>query len=126
MPVKLGIVGTGYFGRKHLESLSRIPEIEIVGFIDSDEHTAIRTARDFKIARFLSAEALINSVDALDIVTPSNSHFLYAASAIKQFKHVFIEKPMVVKLSEAKQIMELSKEAGVFVQVGHIERYNPA
>ena len=69
---------------------------------------------------------MIDAVDAVDIVTPTIAHFKCATQAIKKSKHVFIEKPVTTTIEEAKTLMELSKEANVQVQVGHVERFNPA
>jgi predicted dehydrogenase len=71
-------------------------------------------------------QSLIDSVDVVDIVTPTSSHFECAATAIRNFKHVFIEKPVTTNLEEAKVLIKLANEAGIKAQVGHVERFNPA
>jgi predicted dehydrogenase len=71
-------------------------------------------------------QSLIDSCDVVDIVTPTISHFECAATAIRNFKHVFIEKPVTTTLEEAKVLIKLANEAGIKAQVGHVERFNPA
>ena len=78
------------------------------------------------IKYFESRDELINSVDAVDIVTPTIAHYESAAFALRNFKHVFIEKPIVTTLSEASALVNLRREANVKIQVGHVERFNPA
>ena len=82
--------------------------------------------KEFGITRFLSLDELIDSVDVVDIVTPTISHFECASMALRKFRHVFIEKPIVTTLEEAKEMIKIAGEANVKVQVGHVERFNPA
>jgi predicted dehydrogenase len=124
--IKVGVIGTGNFGRKHIECLSRIPEFDLVGFFDINDEVASGIKSVFGLKQFNSAEDLMDAADAVDIVTPTSSHYEYAAIALKKFKHVFIEKPLVSNLSEARQLIDIAHEAGVMAQVGHIERFNPA
>ena len=81
---------------------------------------------EFGLKSFESIEALIEAVDVVDIVTPTVSHFECASEAIRKSKHVFIEKPIVTTPEEALELIELASEADVKVQVGHVERFNPA
>lgn len=124
--LKIGVVGVGHLGKIHLKCLQQISGFEIVGFFDVDEEACRSVAAEFKVRRFDSAEELIENIDVLDIVTPTHSHFLYASSAIRKFKHVFIEKPIVSTPEEARVLLNLAQEANVKVQVGHVERFNPA
>lgn len=96
------------------------------GFYDPNPEVARTVAEKFGIQQFNSVEDLIASSDAVDIVTPTLSHFDCAKQAIKSTKHVFIEKPITNTVEEAKQLIALTREAGVKVQVGHVERFNPA
>jgi predicted dehydrogenase len=97
-----------------------------VGFFDTDNENANKVENEFNIKRFHDLSELIDLVDVVDIVTPTVSHFSCASQAMKKFKHVFIEKPLVTTIEEAKELIALSNEANVKVQVGHVERFNPA
>lgn len=80
----------------------------------------------YNIPAFENFEELLEKVDVIDIVTPTVSHFEYAKKSLEAKKHVFIEKPIVTTLEEAKELMKISKNAGVQIQIGHVERFNPA
>ncbi|MDF1672429.1 MAG: Gfo/Idh/MocA family oxidoreductase [Vicingaceae bacterium] len=124
--LKIGVIGAGTLGKTHISLLKEIKEFELVGFYDADENYKQEVSELLKVKSFDSVEELINLVDVVDIVKPSISHFDYAVNAIKQSKHVFIEKPVTDTVEEAKQLLELAEEANVKVQVGHVERFNPA
>jgi len=99
---------------------------ELTGIYDPDVAKAEEAAALYETKVFPEMELLISSVDVVDIVTPTLAHFTCAMAAMKQFKHVFIEKPITHTLEEGKQLIRLAKEAGVQAQVGHVERFNPA
>lgn len=124
--LKIGVIGAGTLGKTHISLLKEIKEFELVGFYDADENYKQEVSELLKVKSFDSVEELISLVDVVDIVKPSISHFDYAVNAIKQSKHVFIEKPVTDTVEEAKQLLELAEEANVKVQVGHVERFNPA
>lgn len=124
--IKIGLLGIGHLGKIHLKLLKEINKYEIVGFYDVDTEAATLVAKEFGIRRFETMEALIEESDALDIVTPTLSHYDCASKGIKKSKHVFIEKPITNTIEEAKSLIGLCKEANVKVQVGHVERFNPA
>jgi len=124
--LKVGVIGAGNLGRTHLELLKGINDFELVGFYDSDEIYKDSVSSALNVKSFGNVDELIGMVDVVDIVKPSISHFDYAVNSIKQSKHVFIEKPVTNTVDEAKQLLELAEEANVKVQVGHVERFNPA
>jgi len=124
--IRIGVLGAGHLGKIHIKLLKEIERFELVGFYDQDSLTAIKVENDFGVKYFSDMEQLIASCDAIDIVTPTMSHFDCAYLALKQTKHIFIEKPMTASMSEAYKLLELIKEAGVKAQIGHVERFNPA
>jgi predicted dehydrogenase len=124
--VNIGVLGTGHLGKIHLRQLREIKGFTITGFYDPDDTNARLVEEEFGIPRFTDADELIHASDALDIVTPTVHHYEYAARAMKSSRHVFIEKPVAHTLSEAKKLVELAQEANVKVQIGHVERFNPA
>jgi predicted dehydrogenase len=124
--IKVGIIGAGHLGKIHIKCIKEIPEFTLVGFYDTDEANAQSVSNEFGIRFFNSIDELIDAVDVVDIVTPTIAHFESASYALKQFKHVFIEKPIVTTLEEAQKLIEIANEANVKVQVGHVERFNPA
>ncbi len=124
--IKIGVLGVGHLGKIHVNCIKQIKEYELVGFYDPDDANAKKVSEEYQINCFEDVETLIKAVDVVDIVTPTLSHFDCAAMALKLFKHVFIEKPIVTTPDEARRLIELAAEANVKVQVGHVERFNPA
>ncbi len=124
--LKLGVFGVGHLGKFHLNNWKQIPDVEIVGFFDPNNDNAKAVEAEYGIKRFMDEEALIKASDMIDVVTPTHLHFPVCEMAIKMGKHVFVEKPMANTIEEGKAIMEMVKEAGVKLQVGHVERFNPA
>ncbi len=125
--LKVGVFGAGHLGKIHIRLLKELSDkYEFVGFYDPSDVAAAQVIEQYDIARFDSPEALLDAVDVIDIVTPTITHFELASKAIKRSKHVFIEKPVTETYEEAQQLIRLAEEAGVKVQVGHVERFNPA
>jgi len=124
--LKIGVIGAGKLGQMHIKILKEITAFELVGFFDPNGVDKVLISKKYKVKVFDSVEELMSLVDVVDIAKPSISHFDFAVMAIKLSKHVFIEKPVTKTLEEAKQLLELSEEANVKVQVGHVERFNPA
>ncbi len=124
--VRIGVFGVGHLGRIHVKLLQEIPGYEIIGFYDPDDKNAERAISEFGIKRFDSGKKLIESCDALDIVSPTITHYQIAHDAIKKFKHIFIEKPLSSNLDEARDLVSLVDEARIKAMVGHVERFNPA
>lgn len=124
--LKVGVFGTGHLGKFHLNNWKEIRGTEIVGFFDPNEQTASEVASQYRLKRFTREEDLIEAVDAVDIVAPTNFHFGICEKAIRAGKHVFVEKPLANTIEEAKQIVMLVQESNVKLQVGHVERFNPA
>ena len=124
--LKLGIFGVGHLGKFHLNNWKQIPDVEIVGFFDPNNDHAKAVEAEYGLKRYMDEEALMKASDMIDVVTPTHLHFTVCELAIKMGKHVFVEKPMANTIEEGKAIVEMVKESGVKLQVGHVERFNPA
>jgi predicted dehydrogenase len=124
--LKIGVLGAGHLGKIHLKLLKEISNFDLVGFYDPDPFAAEEAKKIYQVNEFRSIDELIKNVDVVDVVSPTFSHYESASKAIKKSKHVFIEKPITNTLKEAKALISLSNEAEVKVQVGHVERFNPA
>ena len=125
MRTKVGLVGIGHLGKIHFSCLRNIPTIELVGFYDEDKVAASQLSRESGIKVFDSLQELISASEAIDIVTPTSTHFEIASVAIKNGRHVFIEKPVTATVDEADKLKLLQQSHGVIIQVGHVERFNP-
>jgi len=124
--LKIGVLGAGHLGKIHLKCILESDKLELTGFYDPDEKMSALVEKEFGVKRFDDISSVISESDIIDIVTPTISHFDCAIHALKGFRHVFIEKPVVTTPAEAKQLIAVAKEAEVKVQVGHVERFNPA
>ncbi|MEW6470085.1 MAG: Gfo/Idh/MocA family oxidoreductase [Bacteroidota bacterium] len=124
--IKIGVLGVGHLGRIHLRLLKEIAQFDLVGFYDPDDGNAGKAVSEFGVRRFTGMEELIEAADAIDVVTPTIHHYDCASRALKLSRHVFIEKPLANTIKEAKKLHALATEADVKVQVGHVERFNPA
>ena len=124
--LNIGVLGAGHLGKIHIKCIKEIPEFNFTGFYDPDPSNSSKVEKEFNVRRFESLDTLIDSVDVVDIVTPTLSHFECAAKSLKKCRHVFIEKPIVTSIEEARELIKIANEANVKVQVGHVERFNPA
>ncbi len=123
--IKIGLFGAGYFGNFHLNNLLKTP-FEVVGFFDADGKRATEIEKKYGVKSYSDPTLLMLDCDTIDITTPTSSHFQLIKKALSLGKHVFVEKPMTVNVVEAKEIMNLINGTNLKLQVGHIERYNPA
>jgi predicted dehydrogenase len=124
--LKVGVFGTGHLGKFHLNNWKLIPRATIVGFYDPSDEIAAGVEEKYKIRRFDNPDALLDACDAADIVAPTPAHFGLCELAIRKGKHVFVEKPLANNMDEARTLLKLVKESNVKLQVGHVERFNPA
>lgn len=124
--LKIGVFGTGHLGKFHLNNWKEISQVEIVGFYDPNDEIAAEVIEKYQIKRFTDPNELIALIDAADIVAPTNFHFELCQLAIRNGKHVFVEKPLANTMDEARELVKLVKESNIKLQVGHVERFNPA
>jgi predicted dehydrogenase len=124
--LKIGVFGVGHLGKFHLNNWREIKEVEVVGFYDPSDDAAQDVTEKYQIPRFLDAERLIDAVDVIDVIAPTHQHFSLAKLAIRKGKHVFLEKPMANTMQEAQELVNLVQESRIKLQVGHVERFNPA
>lgn len=124
--LKIGIFGTGHLGKFHIANWLEIEGTEIVGFYDPNDDAAAEAIAKFGLKRFEDMESLMDEVDAVDVITPTQFHYPVCERALRKSKHVFVEKPLASDLDEAGRLIKLVQEAKVKFQVGHVERFNPA
>ncbi len=124
--MKIGVLGAGHLGKIHIRLLKEIEEFELIGFYDPNQASAKLVGEEFGVKSFDTIQDLLNEVDVVDIVTPTLSHYECSILALKAGKHIFIEKPVTNSLEEAYEISKLREQMGTRVQIGHVERFNPA
>lgn len=126
MKVRLGIIGTGHLGKYHIECAKRIEECELIGFFDTNPQVAETISEKYEIPSFGSIESLLESCDAVCIVTPTSSHATLTKKAIDFGIHVFVEKPLTDSPDTSEELVALIESSGLIGRVGHVERYSPA
>lgn len=123
---KVAVIGVGYLGQHHARILSRFDDVELFGVVDSDIERAKEIAALYRTRAFRDYRDILGDVDAVSIVTPTVTHFHICKDALMAGKDVFVEKPLTSTVEEAQELVRLSKERNQILQVGHLERYNPA
>lgn len=125
--LKIGLLGVGHLGKIHLKLLLELSDkFEVVGFYDPDIETSKLVESNFSVNYFNTIDELIDSSDCISIVSPTPTHFELAKKAITKGKHVFIEKPFTETSEQARELIELAVDFNVKIQIGHVERFNPA
>ncbi len=124
--VKIGIIGTGHLGGLHTKILKEVSNCEIVGVFDKDFEKSSEIGKQYSVKVYEEVEDLIKNSDALSIVTSTSAHYKMAKYALEQHKHVFIEKPITTEIHEATELVDIASRSNLKIQVGHIERFNPA
>jgi predicted dehydrogenase len=124
--LKTGVFGVGHLGKFHLNNWKEIKTAELIGFYDPDDSTALEVADKYRLPRFTDPDQLIDACDLIDIVAPTPLHFELCEKVIRKGKHVFVEKPLAGTMEEARQLVQLVRESNIKLQVGHVERFNPA
>ncbi len=126
-PVKVGVVGIGNMGIHHARVYSELPQTDLVGVVDIDEERGRQLAADFNTQHFTDYRDLLEQgVEAVNIVVPTVLHFPLAADFLRAGVHVLVEKPITADLIQAKKLIELAEQNERVLQVGHLERFNPA
>ncbi len=124
--LKVAVFGVGHLGKFHINNWKEISDIELVGFYDPNDENANLVIEKYNLKRFFDTDELISIADVVDVVTPTPFHFEICEKALKKGKHVFVEKPLANTMEEAYLLVKLAKESDVKLQVGHVERFNPA
>ena len=122
--VKIGVIGVGHLGSAHLKNLVTIDEVELIGLFDIDRERAEKIASKEQTDSFDTQEELLDTVDAVSIVTPTNSHFKVAIEALNRGKSVFVEKPICDNVEDARTLVKAAEDKDCILQVGHIERFS--
>ncbi len=124
--LKIGIVGTGHLGKFHLKLLKEIPQADLLGVYDINKETAFKISNEFGTKSFSDLEEMLDNVDAVSIVATTSAHWELIKKAFEKNVHVFVEKPITSTIEQAEEVVEISKNKNLKLQVGHIERFNPA
>ena len=124
--IKIGVFGAGHLGKIHLKLLNESKMFNLIGFYDVNPEHSKKIEKEFGYKYFNNPNLLIDSSDAIAIITPTKFHYEIAMRCIEKNKHIFIEKPIAHNVEEAEELVKFSKERKIIGQVGHVERFNPA
>lgn len=123
---RVAVIGVGNMGKNHARVYSELKGVELVGVVDKDEKTGREVAKKFGVQYFLDYKELIGRVDAVSIVVPTKLHYTIAKDLLSAGIDVLVEKPITLDLKEADELIRLADAKKRILQVGHIERFNPA
>lgn len=124
--IRISVIGTGHLGKLHTKLLREVEGCEFTGIYDKDPAKAEEVGREFGINVFHSLEELFKNSDAVSIVATTSAHYELAKAALEHGIHVFVEKPITAQIGEGEEIVKLADDKKLKLQVGHIERFNPA
>ncbi len=123
---KVGIAGVGKLGEYHCRTLASMPEAELTGVYDTNAARMNEIAGKYHCRAFGDLQEMLQHVDAVGIVVPTVQHYSVAKAAVQAGVPVFVEKPITSTVAEAEELVDLAAKKNVLLQVGHIERFNPA
>lgn len=124
--LKIGVIGTGHLGKLHTKMFKGIDNCELVGVYDDNAAAAKQAADEYRTKRFEDIDILLDNVKAVSIAATTSAHYEIAKKCLAKGLHVFVEKPITATIPEAEEIVKLAADNKLNLQVGHIERFNPA
>ncbi|RYZ76189.1 MAG: Gfo/Idh/MocA family oxidoreductase, partial [Proteobacteria bacterium] len=124
--LRCAVVGVGYLGRFHAQKYKQIEEAELIGVCDASPERAKTVADELGVPMIADYKELIGKVDAVTVASTTRTHYEIAKFFLSNGVHVNVEKPMTVTIEEAQELVQLSKSKNLKLQVGHVERFNPA
>lgn len=124
--VNIGVIGTGHLGRFHTKILNSLERVQFVGVYDIDTMRGTEVAKEFGTKYFNNLDELLKETDAVSVATVTSVHHQVAKKCLEKDINVFIEKPITATIEEAEELVKIASERELKLQVGHIERFNPA
>ncbi|MEI7839867.1 MAG: Gfo/Idh/MocA family oxidoreductase [Methylococcaceae bacterium] len=124
--LKCAVIGTGYLGKFHAEKYANLPDCELIAVVDINAETAQTIAEKHGAQALTDYAPLLGNVDAVSIVVPTTLHYQVAKDFLNAGSHVLIEKPITTTVEQADELIAMAKAKNLILQVGHLERFNPA
>jgi predicted dehydrogenase len=124
--LKCAVVGVGYLGKFHAQKYASLPDCELIAVVDTDENIVKSIAAGTGAKAVTDYRAILGEVDAVSVVVPTSFHHKVTKDFLEAGIHVLVEKPITVTISEADELIAIAKDKGLVLQVGHLERFNPA
>ena len=124
--IRVAVVGAGEFGRNHARVYHEMDTVELIGVVDRDAGRATKLAQEFGVHAFQALEELQDKVDAASVAVPTVAHAEIGCALLAQGVDALVEKPMAASLAEADTLLDAARKHQRILQVGHVERFNPA
>ena len=124
--LRTAVIGVGYLGRFHAQKYAQVPGSRLVGVVDANAEAAQRVAAELNVEAFTHSSEILDRVDAISIAVPTPLHFEIGRAALERGVHVLMEKPIATTIEEAQALIDLARKNNCVLQVGHLERFNPA
>jgi predicted dehydrogenase len=125
-PLRTAVIGVGYLGRFHAQKYAQLPGSQLIAVVDADAATAERVAAELGVAAYTDHRELIGKIEALSIAVPTPLHHAIGCEWLRRGVHVLVEKPIATTVAQARELVELAAQHRCVLQVGHLERFNPA
>lgn len=125
-PIRTAVIGVGYLGKFHAQKYAQLPSSQLIAVCDNNTQTASKIADELGTRAVSEFSAIRNEIDAVSIVVPTQQHYAMAKECLSAGKHVLLEKPMTTTVAEARELVDLAREKQLVLQIGHLERFNPA
>jgi len=124
--LRIGVIGAGYLGKFHAEKYARMDNVDLVGIVDKNKSSAEDVAGNYNTKAYIDYKELFGRVDAVSIVVSTPAHYAVSKDFLENDVDLLIEKPMTTTLEEADELIRIAESRGLIIQVGHLERFNPA
>ncbi|MGH8472728.1 MAG: Gfo/Idh/MocA family protein, partial [Gammaproteobacteria bacterium] len=124
--LRAAVIGAGYLGRFHAQKYAALPDVDLCAVVDLIEERALEVAAPSQAQALTDYRRILDVVDVASVVVPPESHYAVAKDCLAAGVHVLVEKPMTRTLAEADELIALARRQGLVLQVGHLERFNPA
>ncbi|HKQ81070.1 MAG TPA: Gfo/Idh/MocA family oxidoreductase [Steroidobacteraceae bacterium] len=124
--IRTAVIGVGYLGRFHAQKYAQLPDAELVAVVDRDQGAAAKVAAETQCAALSDFRALFGRVQAVSIAVPTPAHYEIAKACLEHGIHVLVEKPITTTVEQARELIALAERQRCVLQVGHLERFNPA
>ncbi len=124
--LRVGIIGVGYLGTQHARILSYLEKVDFKGVADIDSNKSMVIGNRHRVPYYENFEDMLDEIDAGIVAAPTSEHFSIAEKLLKEGKSVLLEKPMTDTVEQAEMLVDLAKKKGLILQIGHLERFNPA
>lgn len=125
-PLRAAVVGVGYLGRFHAQKYAQLPGVQLVAVVDADADTAGRVGAELGVEALTDHRRILGRVDAVSLAVPTPLHHAIGRELLGAGIHLLVEKPITTTVAEARELIDVARRHGCVLQVGHLERFNPA